>query len=91
MGKVTEKVIVKNSLGLHIRPATEIVKILQNAKSEVQFSHKRQSVNAKSIISLLMLAVKKNGQIKISIEGEDAKKTMNKLIKGFQNKFGETD
>lgn len=87
--KLTKKVRVKNTLGLHTRPATSIVKLLQNCKSDVFFSHKRETINAKSILSILMLAVKKNSSIIITVDGEDAEITMAKLLSAFENNFGE--
>lgn len=76
-------------MGLHTRPATIIVKLLQNSKSDVSFTYKRMTVNAKSILSLLMLAAKKNSRITITIEGEDAPETLEKLIAAFDSQFGE--
>ncbi len=89
MKKLVRKVRVKNILGLHTRPATMIVKILQNCKCDVFFTHKRETVNAKSILSILMLAAKKNAQIVISVEGDEAADIMNRLEDAFENGFGE--
>ena len=74
---------------MHTRPATGIVKILQHCKSAVNFSHKRDFINAKSIMSILMLAAGKNAQIVVTVEGEDAEETMEKLVNAFENGFGE--
>lgn len=87
--KLCHKVKVKNALGLHARPATVIAKLLQTSKSSIAFTYKKETINAKSIMSILMLAVAKNAQILITIEGEDASETLNKLIEAFENKFGE--
>lgn len=87
--KLVCKVQVKNRLGIHTRPATTIVKLLQNCKSNVYFTHKREKVNAKSILSLLMLAARKNARITIEVQGEDADLTMERLIEVFENQFGE--
>lgn len=87
--KLVRKVRVKNALGLHTRPATFIVKLLQNCKSDVNFVHKKESINAKSILSILMLAAKKNSQITVTIEGEDAEDIMDKLAVAFETGFGE--
>lgn len=84
-----QKVQVKNRMGLHTRPATIIVKLLQNCKSDVFFTHKKETINAKSILSILMLAARKNSKIMISINGEDANLTMEKLVEAFENQFGE--
>lgn len=87
--KLVHKVQVKNPMGLHTRPATMIVKLLQNCKSDVQFTYKKLTINAKSILSILMLAAKKNSKITISIDGDDAEKTLKGLIEAFDMQFGE--
>jgi len=89
MSKKQQKVQVKNALGLHTRPATTIVKLLQNCKCDVYFTHKRETINAKSILSILMLAARKNSKITITVEGEDADDTLEKLVDAFENHFGE--
>ncbi len=89
--KLQSKVKVKNPLGLHTRPATVIVQMLQNCKSQVSFTYRRETVNAHSILSILMLAVKKNGGITITVEGsdEEAPKVMDQLVEAFRTGFGE--
>lgn len=87
--KLVRKIQVKNNMGLHTRPATVIVKLLQNSKSDVLFTYKKDTINAKSILSILMLAAKKNAQIVISVEGTDATETMDKLVSAFETGFGE--
>ena len=87
--KLINKVKVKNLMGLHTRPATEIVKLLQGAKCDVSFTYKRDTINAKSILSILMLAAKKNSSITITVDGDDANDTMDKLLIAFENQFGE--
>lgn len=89
MAKLVRDVRVKNRLGLHTRPATTIVKLLQNCRSHVFFTHKQETVNAKSILSLLMLAATKNSKIRIVVDGDDADTTMEKLIEAFDSHFGE--
>ncbi len=87
--KISRKVRVKNALGLHTRPATAIVKLLQGTKASVFFTHKSETVNARSIMSVLMLAATKNSLITITIEGEDAQEIMGKLVDAFEARFGE--
>lgn len=84
-----QTVRVKNELGLHTRPATLIVKLLQDCKSDVLFTHKKETVNAKSILNILMLAAQKNAMITIEVVGEDAQETMDRLLQSFESRFGE--
>ena len=88
--KLSCKVKVKNPLGLHTRPAAVIVKMLQPLKSSVYFTYKNETINARSIMSILMLAAKKNSQIMITIEGEDADSAMRLIVRAFEEQFGET-
>lgn len=87
--KLVSKVRVKNNLGIHTRPATAIVKLLHRCKSEVTFTHKKDTINAKSILSILMLALHKNAQVTITVEGDDSSDVMEKLLKAFETHFGE--
>ncbi len=87
--KIIRKVKVKNALGLHTRPAAAIVKLLQPRKSSVHFIYKNETINARSIMSILMLAAKKNSQIEIVVDGEDAESTMTHLLMAFEQEFGE--
>lgn len=88
--KLVQKVQVKNRLGLHTRPATMIVKLLQRVQSSVQFTCRKETVNAKSILSILMLAAKRNSRIAITVEGHDAEEVMGKLVEAFDTQFGES-
>ena len=87
--RLVKKVRVKNNLGIHTRPATSIVKLLQGTKSDVLFTYRRDTVNAKSILSILMLAIHKNANVTITVDGDDAEETMEKLVSAFENRFGE--
>jgi phosphocarrier protein HPr len=87
--KLEQKVKIKNSLGLHARPATLIVKLLQKSYSQVFFTYRGETVNARSIMSILMLAAGKNATILISVEGEDAESTLTALVDSFNSAFGE--
>lgn len=87
--KIIKKVQVKNKMGLHTRPATSIVKLLQHSKCEVTLSYKKETVNAKSILGILMLAATRNTTLTITAEGEDAPETVELLVQAFEKKFEE--
>ncbi|MBS0648208.1 MAG: HPr family phosphocarrier protein [Verrucomicrobia bacterium] len=91
MEKIVHKIKVRNALGLHARPAAMIAKLLQGSKSQVSISYRQETVNARSIMSILMLGIKKNSQIILTVEGEDAEETLQNLTDAFENQFGEMD
>ncbi|HEY4832123.1 MAG TPA: HPr family phosphocarrier protein [Waddliaceae bacterium] len=67
-----------------------IVKLLQNSKSTVEFTSQKMTINAKSLLSILMLSATRNCRITITVEGEDAETTMDQLVNAFDNAFGES-
>lgn len=87
--KIIQKVRVKNKMGLHTRPATTIVKLLQHSKSDVTLSYKKETINAKSILGILMLAARRNTTLTITADGEDAPETVALLVQAFENQFEE--
>lgn len=87
--KLTRKVRIKNALGLHARPATVIVKLLQGTYSSISFTYRKETINPRSIMSILMLAATKNSLITIVVEGDDAPQTMDKIVDAFENRFGD--
>ena len=89
MDKIERKIRVSNVLGLHTRPATMIVKLLQEYKSDVTFTHKKETIDARSILNILMLGASKNAVITIVVCGEDAEEAMERLVECFESGFGE--
>jgi phosphocarrier protein HPr len=87
--RLLRKVRIKNTLGLHARPAAVIAKLLQGTQSAVSFTYRKETINARSIMSILALAATKNSLITVTVEGKDAKETMQKIVDAFDNQFGE--
>lgn len=80
---------ILNEQGLHARPASIFVKTASKFKSTVSIVHGNEVANAKSIINIMSLGLKKGEEIKIIAEGTDEKKVMEALISLVENKFGE--
>lgn len=80
---------VKNLAGIHVRPASMIVRFLQDKESEVKFIYDNVSISAKSVISILMLGAPQFSKITIIVEGKDAEEVLKGLLEIFDNKFGE--
>ena len=63
---------VLNDKGLHTRPCAELVKCATRFKSKVFLSCRSYTVNAKSILGVLMLAAEQGAKVDIEACGEDA-------------------
>ncbi len=84
------KVVVQNEVGLHARPAKNLVTELNKYKSEVHLEKDGYIVNAKSIIGVLTLAATKGTVLLVSAEGEDAEKVLDVVERMFKNCLGDS-
>jgi len=50
--QTTRKLRVENPLGLHARPAASIVRLLRDTQSNVTFTFRKQTVDARSVLGL---------------------------------------
>ena len=80
---------IVNALGLHARAAAQLVKIANRYKSEVFIECEGQTVNAKSIMGVLMLAAGQGTKVKIRCAGEDGPQCLEELRQLIANRFGE--
>lgn len=85
--KFTDSFIVINEKGLHTRPSTELVKCASAYKSRVSLHYQDLSVNAKSLLGILMLAAARGAKITIEAVGEDAEEAVKSIIELANNKF----
>ena len=80
---VKRKIKIKNSQGLHARPASAFVKIANKFESEVVVKKGSESVNGKSIMGLMTLAANQGSTLEIEVSGPDAVEAMNELEQFF--------
>jgi phosphocarrier protein HPr len=71
---------IVNSLGIHARPASMLVKLASSFNSKVELKKDDVKVNAKSIMGVLMLASEQGDKVTIIAEGKDEKKAVNSLV-----------
>lgn len=81
--------VIKNTLGIHARPAASLVKIAGKYKSNITFVKDGIKANGKSIMDLLMLEADKGSKVEIIVDGEDEKKALEAVIKLVERGFGE--
>jgi phosphocarrier protein HPr len=86
---VTREVTIINKLGLHARPAAQLVKTASQFSAEIFFKKGNLEVNGKSIMGVMMLAAEKGSKILITADGDDEVQALEALVKVFQTKFGE--
>ena len=86
---LSNTVEIVNNLGLHARPATMLVKTASKYKSKITIRKKDLSVDAKSIMGVLILAAQKGVRLTIEIDGPDEEAAMKEVVELFASGFGE--
>jgi phosphocarrier protein HPr len=81
---------IVNKLGIHARPAAEIVKTAGKFKSTITIIRDDLEVNAKSIMGVMMLAAECGSTVVLRAIGEDADAALDALATCIANKFGES-
>ncbi|MEW8956227.1 HPr family phosphocarrier protein [Clostridium sp.] len=78
---VSKEVVVKNSTGLHARPATLLVKKASAFKSDISIEFNGKKANVKSLIGVLSLGVTKDAKITVVASGDDETLAVEEIAK----------
>ncbi|MCD7906947.1 MAG: HPr family phosphocarrier protein [Clostridium sp.] len=74
-----ERFVLEDSMGLHARPAAELMMALRNLECRVTISGKGQTVNGKDVIDILSLGCVQGDEITFQAEGPDEGKAMDAI------------
>ena len=88
---IEERVEIINRLGLHARAAGKLVDCASRFSSRIQIGKSEQLVDAKSIMSVMMLAAAKGTELAIEIEGRDEQDAWEALSNLINNRFDEPE
>ena len=85
----TKQLIVQNKLGLHARPCALLAKTAGFFISSLTLTHNNHSVDAKSILGLMTMAVPAGTTLTVTADGPDEASAIKDITALFDNKFGE--
>ena len=88
---LTAEIQVINKLGLHARAAAKLVNLASTFGSDIKLSLQEQSVDAKSIMGIMILAAAQGSNITVSAEGEDEAQALQQICGLFNKRFGEPE
>ena len=90
---VEKQVVVTNRLGLHARAAALLVRTASCFQSALRLERLdgTAAADAKSILSVLMLAAARGTELRATAEGVDERDAMSALCRLFVDGFGENE
>lgn len=81
---------IVNPLGLHARPAAQLVKLASSFASDIEVVKDGMSVNGKSIMGVMMLAAECGSSVTFRADGPDEQEAVNALLALVARGFGES-
>ena len=88
-GALTRTVEIANQRGLHARASAKFVKLAAGFEAEVTVTKDGSTVDARSIMGLMMLAAGTGSFIEIEAEGPEAEPAIEALVALINNRFDE--
>jgi len=88
-GPITRTVEIVNERGLHARASAKFVKAAAQFDADIKVSREGQTVDAQSIMGLMMLAAGIGSTVEISAEGPEAEAAVDALTQLIADRFQE--
>ena len=76
---------IQNPSGLHVRPATEFVRLAKTFACEITVRKGDKSANAKSMVRLLKIGISQGDVIELVCTGTDEEQALASLTQYIQN------
>lgn len=86
---IYKELIIKNNDGLKAKAAASFVQVANQFDSQILIEFSNKKINAKSIMGLLSLGVKKGESIYVFANGGDEKDAVTALAELVDHNFGE--
>ena len=86
---ISRNVTIKNSVGLHARPATFFIQKANSFKCSIWVEKEDCRVNAKSLLGVLSLGISKGTEITLIADGADESAAIDGLATLVESEFGE--
>lgn len=85
---VTQKVVVAEPSGLHLRPAGKLCELCLKFESKISIKKGDSTANAKSVLGLLAARVTQGEEIEIVCDGKDEEQALKTVVAAIENGFG---
>lgn len=77
---VSQRILIQNANGLHLRPASLLCQEALKYSSHITLATESKIVNAKSVLGVLGACVKCGMEIEIQCDGEDEQEALSSII-----------
>ena len=86
---ISEAVLIPNPTGLHARPAAVLANLAKRFQSRVLIQRGDDQANAKSLVSIMGLAIEQGDKVVLIAEGPDAEEVIARLVPELASGLGD--
>lgn len=91
MTQLSTDIVIINKLGLHARASAKLVEVASGYCSTIKIGRGERLVDARSIMSLLMLGAGLGSQLRLCVDGEDADLALKAITDLIARRFDEAE
>ncbi len=86
---IQKQLTIINKLGLHARATAKLINLTNNFSSTIKLEKEGRAVDAKSIMSVMMLAASKGTVLNVLVDGDDETDALQAIEDLINDYFGE--
>ena len=86
---VSTKTIIRNPMGMHMRPAGMFANAMMKFDSDVNLVAGGKTVNAKSIMNLIAACIKCGTEVEVQCSGPDEEAALLEVVRLIETGLGE--
>jgi len=88
---IEKNVTIINKLGLHARAAAKLIGVTGKFGCDIKITKDGKTVDAKSIMAIMMLAASQGTDLIIQTDGDDESAAMDAVFEIINNRFDEDE
>lgn len=89
--RIESTITIINKLGLHARAAAKLVNVASKHACDIEIGLPERMVNAKSIMSVMLLAASQGTELTLLVQGEEAQQAHTDVCNIINNRFDEDE
>ncbi|HCI02662.1 MAG TPA: HPr family phosphocarrier protein [Oceanospirillaceae bacterium] len=89
--RIESTITIINKLGLHARAAAKLVNVASKHACDIEIGLPERMVNAKSIMSVMLLAASQGTELTLRVQGEGAQQAHTDVCNIINNRFDEDE
>lgn len=86
---LSKKIVIKDELGMHMRPASLLAKMAAKYQSSIKLMFNGKAFDCKSLMLLMTACIKCNNEVELVVEGPDEEAAFAEISAFLESDMGD--